>query len=386
MIPLVDLTEQYQALEPELLRRLQEVLASGQYINGRYVAQFEQEFGEWLGGIPVVSCNSGTDALYLALRAFEIGPGAEVITSAFSFFASSEVINLVGATPVFVDIDPESFNLDPKQVRQAITPRTRAIIPVHMFGRPAPMGDILAVAKAADLVVIEDCAQATGACWAGQPVGTLGDCGCFSFFPTKNLGTCGDGGAVVARDAGVVEKMRSLKNHGQTQQYQHGYIGVNSRLDALHAAILSVKLPYVREWNRRREAVALTYDRLLEGIPNLIRPSWVQGGRSVWNQYTVRILGGLRDRVQQRLHQRGISSRVYYPIPLPDQPVYQDRALTEAANYREAQRAAAEVLSLPCYPELHHQQQVEIARHIRTAMQELTKSLSQPIGVEIALS
>ncbi|MEN9204799.1 MAG: DegT/DnrJ/EryC1/StrS family aminotransferase [Thermostichales cyanobacterium SZTDM-1c_bins_54] len=378
MIPLVDLTQHYQALAPALLPRLQEVLASGQYINGPYVSQFEQEFGDWLGGIPVVSCNSGTDALYLALRAFGIGPGDEVITSAFSFFASAEVISLVGATPVFVDIDPATFNLDPRQLPQAITAKTRAVIPVHLFGRPAPMTEIMAIARAAGLVVIEDCAQATGACWGGQPVGTWGDCGCFSFFPTKNLGTCGDGGAIVSRDPQVVERLRSLKNHGQTRQYQHGYIGVNSRLDALHAAILSVKLPYVREWNQRREAIALTYDKLLAGIPNLIVPSWPVGGRSVWNQYTVRVQGGLRDRLQQRLQALGISTRVYYPLPLPDQPVYQGLA---AGDYPQAQRCAQEVLSLPCYPELRLEQQQEIARQIRLQLQELTLNCSPPIGV-----
>ncbi|MEN9223692.1 MAG: DegT/DnrJ/EryC1/StrS family aminotransferase [Thermostichus sp. BF3_bins_97] len=376
-IPLLDLTLQYRSLAAELQPQVEALLASGQYIGGAAVRRFEELFAQFLGGgdLEAIGCNSGTDALVLALRALGIQPGDEVITTAFSFFASAEVIDLVGARPVFVDVDPQSFNLDPQLLEAKISPRTKAVIPVHLFGQAAPMTEVLAIARRHRLAVIEDCAQAVGACWGGKPVGTWGDVGCFSFFPTKNLGAAGDGGAVVTRDPALAHKMRILKEHGQARQYQHDDIGLNSRLDALQAVILSVKLPYLREWNWRRQGIAEYYHRLLQGIPGLILPSLTPGGNSVWHQYTVRVPSPdptdphRRDDLQQHLKDRGIGSRIYYPIPLHLQPVYQKLGY-KPGDLPNAETCAAQVSSLPCFPELTTQQQERVAVAIAKILTE----------------
>ena len=376
-IPLLDLTLQYRALARTLLPQVEALLASGRYIGGEAVRQFEELFSQFLGGgdLETVSCNSGTDALVLALRALGIQPGDEVITTAFSFFASAEAIDLVGARPVFVDVDPCTFNLDPQLLERSISPRTKAIISVHLFGQAANMTQILAIARRHGLAVVEDCAQAIGACWGGKPVGTWGDIGCFSFFPTKNLGAAGDGGAVVTRDPQLARKVRILKEHGQVGQYHHEYIGLNSRLDALQAVILSVKLPYLREWNWRRQAIAEGYHRLLQGIPGLILPQVAKGGNSVWHQYTVRVPGShptdprRRDRLQRQLQKRGIASRVYYPTPLHLQPVYRKLGY-KPGDLPNAELCAAQVLSLPCFPELTLQQQERVALAIAEILAE----------------
>ncbi len=376
-IPLLDLTLQYRSLAAELQPQVEALLASGQYIGGAAVQRFEELFSQFLGGgdLETISCNSGTDALVLALRALEIQPGDEVITTAFSFFASAEAISLVGARPVFVDVDPSTFNLDPSLLEAHISPSTKAIIPVHLFGQAANMTEILAIARRHGLAVIEDCAQAIGACWGGKPVGTWGDAGCFSFFPTKNLGAAGDGGAVVTRDPTLARRIRILREHGQVRRYEHEEIGMNSRLDALQAVILSVKLPYVREWNWRRQGIAEVYHRLLQGIPGLILPQVAAGGSSVWHQYTVRVVGSdpldphRRNCLQQHLKNRGIGSRIYYPIPLHRQPAYQKLGY-QPGDLPHAEACAAQVLSLPCFPELTTQQQKRVAEAILEVMQE----------------
>mgnify|MGYP003927361945 FL=1 len=378
-IPLLDLTLQYRALAATLLPEVEALLASGQYIGGEAVRRFEELFSQFLGGgdLETVSCNSGTDALVLALRALGIQAGDEVITTAFSFFASAEAIDLVGARPVFVDVDPCTFNLDPQLLEKSISPRTKAVIPVHLFGQAANMTQILAIARRHGLVVVEDCAQAVGACWGGRPVGTWGDIGCFSFFPTKNLGAAGDGGAVVTRDPQLARKVRILKEHGQTRQYQHEHIGLNSRLDALQAVILSVKLSHLREWNWRRQGIAEYYHRLLQGIPGLILPQVAAGGNSVWHQYTVRVPGSdptdsrRRDALQQQLKERGIASRIYYPIPLHLQPVYRKLGY-KPGDLPNAELCAAQVLSLPCFPELTARQQERVATAIAQILTEQT--------------
>ncbi len=378
-IPLLDLTLQYHSLAATLQPQVEALLASGQYIGGAAVRRFEELFSQFLGSkdLETIGCNSGTDALVLALRALGIQPGDEVITTAFSFFASAEAIDLVGARPVFVDVDPQSFNLDPQLLEAKISPRTKAVIPVHLFGQAANMTQILAIARRYGLAVVEDCAQAVGACWGGKPVGTWGDVGCFSFFPTKNLGAAGDGGAVVTWDPELARKMRILKEHGQARQYQHDYIGLNSRLDALQAVILSVKLPHLREWNWRRQGIAEYYQRLLHGIPGLILPSLTVGGNSVWHQYTVRVPSPdptdphRRDYLQQHLKDRGIGSRIYYPIPLHLQPVYQ-KLEYKPGDLPNAETCAAQVLSLPCFPELTPQQQERVAVAIAEILKEET--------------
>lgn len=393
-IPPLDLTQQYQTLAPELDGAVQELLASGRYIGGSAVATFEQAFAQYLGVPQVVSCNSGTDALRLALRALDIGPGDEVITSPFTFFATAETISVVGATPVFVDIDPVSFNLDLQQVAKAITPRTRALMPVHLFGQPVDMERLMTLAQDYQLRVIEDCAQAAGADWADRKVGSWGDLGCFSFFPTKNLGACGDGGAIAVQDPDLALRMRHLKEHGSPQRYYHTELGINSRLDALQAVILTHKLPYLDRWNAQRRAIADRYGQALAGIPGLIVPQAVAGGTSVWNQYTVRITGcpggslgrctagtqpqsaapvppcatpgspACREWVRQFLLDRGITPMIYYPIPLHQQPVYQSLGY-HPGQLPQAERLAQEVLSLPLFPELTPSQQDQVIEALR---------------------
>lgn len=376
-IPPLDLGRQYQALQSEIDAAVLSVLASTQYIGGPVVAQFEQAFADYVETPFCISCNSGTDALYLALRAFEVGPGDEVITSPFSFIATAEVISMVDATPVFVDIVPDTFNLNPQLVENAVTSRTRAIIPVHLFGHPAQMDKITAIAQAHGLPVIEDCAQATGARWSqdgkARQVGSIGDIGCFSFYPSKNLGGCGDGGAVTTRSAELAEKMRIVRDHGRRSGYIHEAVGMNSRLDSLQAAILTVKLRHLEQWNQQRQMVAHQYDQLLANIPGITLPQ--TSAHSVWNQYTIRIChdGDLddtsprRDRIRAKLQEQGVQSMVYYPLPLHRQPVY------AGLNYQlgqlpEVDRAALEVLSLPMFPELTDQEQERVRDGLKDAL------------------
>jgi dTDP-4-amino-4,6-dideoxygalactose transaminase len=381
-IPLFDLTQQYHSLADELTLQVSAAMAAGRYIGGPFVEQFETQFGQFLSQsftlspsqpLQVISCNSGTDALYLSLRALDIGPGDEVLTSAFSFFASAEVISLTGARPVFVDIDPVTFNLNPEHLSHQITPQTRAIIPVHLFGQPVDMTAVMAIAQKHHLAVVEDCAQAVGACWAGRPVGTFGTTGCFSFYPTKNLGAFGDGGAIITQDPHLADTLRCLKDHGGCMPYRHEKVGMNSRLDALQAVVLSIKLRYLREWNWRRRSLAETYQTLLQPIPSLTLP--VDRGGSVWNQFTIRIQGSdtnpshRRDQIQQILKEQGISSRVYYPIPLHLQPVYQSLGY-KVGDLPHAEQCAHQVLSLPFFPELSRSNQNRVAAAISQAMEQ----------------
>lgn len=375
-IPPLDLTQQYKLIQDELDNAVLEVLASGRYINGSVVEAFEQQFASYVGTADCVVCNSGTDALYLALRAANLKVGDEVITTAFSFFSSAEVISAVWATPVFVDIDPRTFNLDMAQVEAAITPYTKAIMPVHLFGRPVDMTQLMAIAERHNLLVIEDCAQATGAEWDGATVGSIGHIGCFSYYPTKNLGACGDGGAVTTNDPAIAQTIRSLRNHGQTGQYIHEAIGINSRLDALQAAILQVKLRYLDQWNQQRRTVAERYHQLLEPISHVICPQTVVGGQSVWNQYTIRLPRPStvaetdlkwRDRIQQLLRQQGISSTVYYPVPLHLQPIYTSLGY-QPGQLPIAEQVAEEVLSLPMFPELSREQQQQVAYGLKDSL------------------
>ena len=362
LIPSLDLAQQYASIQAEISDAVLGVLASGGYIGGSPVKEFEQQFATYVGTSECVACNSGTDALYLALRALEIGPGDEVITTPFTFFATAEVVSAVGATPVFVDIDAQTFNLDLKQVITAITEKTKAIIPVHLFGQPVDMSALMATARSHQLVVIEDCAQSAGAEWMGQKVGSIGHIGCFSFYPTKNLGACGDGGAATTNDPTLAAKMRMLRQHGEKASYHHQEIGVNSRLDTLQAAILQVKLRYLDTWNNQRRAIAVRYNQFLKVVPSLVTPQLSTEG--VWNQYTIRISsdqgdGTERDNVRHRLQQRGVSSTVYYPRPLHLQPVYKDLGY-QLAHAPVAEQACHEVLSLPIFPELSIEQQEQV--------------------------
>lgn len=365
VIPSFNLTEQYKLIGEEISAVALETLASGQYIGGDAVKQFEQQFAGYIGSNQCIACNSGTDALFLALRSLGIGAGDEIITTPFTFVATAEVICALGAIPVFVDIEPSTFNLDLNLVEAAITDRTKAIIPVHLFGQPVNMSQLMAIARAHQLWVIEDCAQSTGAMWGGQKVGSIGHIGCFSFYPTKNLGACGDGGAVTTNDAAIADKLRMLRDHGQRQRYVYEEIGVNSRLDALQAGILQVKLRYLETWNRQRQTIAKQYQQLLSPLSGIVLPQEVKGGESVWNQYTIRVLtpegaDNQRDRVKQQLQQQGVGSTIYYPIPLHLQPVYATLGY-QPGQLPAAEQVAQEVLSLPMFPELTIEQQQQVA-------------------------
>ena len=377
-IPPVDLTRQYKQISEEADRAVLEILNSGRYIGGEVVANFEQEFASYTGVDECISCNSGTDALYLALKALNIGVGDEVITTPFSFFATAEVITRVGAKPVFIDIDVATFNLNIAQIKQAITPKTKAIIPVHLFGQPVDMTEVMTIAEAHDLVVIEDCAQATGASWKGKKVGSLGHVGCFSFFPTKNLGACGDGGVVTTNNRAVAKQIRILKEHGSPERYRHDFVGINSRMDAIQAAILTIKLRYLDFWNQQRQRSASYYQELLNPVPLIKLPQAIAGGNSVWNQYTICIRDrqsppnedqAKRDTVKECLQQQGIISMIYYPIPLQLQPVYQN------LGYKKGQlpiveQAAREVLSLPIFPGISEAEQEQVAYALKDCLIE----------------
>ena len=373
-IPPLDLKRQYQAIGADVSAAVLEVLASGAYIGGPNVLSFEQQFASYIGTTDCVGCNSGTDALYLALRAMKIGAGDEVITTPFTFIATAETISAVGAIPVFVDIDIATFNLDLRQLAAAITPRTRAIMPVHLFGNPLDMTALMSIANQHNLIVIEDCAQATGAKWHGKPVGSIGHFGCFSFFPTKNLGACGDGGAVTLNDPALAADLRMFREHGSRQRYYHEAIGVNSRLDAIQAAILQVKLPHLDRWNQHRAAVASRYHQLLANIPNVIVPQPTPGGESAWNQYTIRVVAppGIepatyRDRVRASLQEAGVISMIYYPLPLHLQAVYQDLALP-VGSFPVTELVSHQVLSLPMFPELTPDEQQRVIYALKDAL------------------
>jgi dTDP-4-amino-4,6-dideoxygalactose transaminase len=375
VIPPIDLTEQFKAIQQEVNAAVADVLASGKYINGPIVQTFARSFGDYIGTSECVVCNSGTDALYLALRALNIGPGDEVITSPFTFIATAETISAVGATPVFVDIDLNTFNLDCSRLEAAISDRTRAIIPVHLFGCPVDMDQVMAIATRHSLYVIEDCAQATGAEWQGRRVGSIGHVGCFSFFPTKNLGGCGDGGAVTTNDPDLADTIKMVAEHGSRVKYHHEAIGINSRLDSVQAAILAIKLRHLDRWNQARAQVAARYHDLLQSLDQIILPQASSSGKAVWNQYTLRLTTTTgapprRDQVRQALADQGIICMVYYPIPLHLQPVYGALNCSPGA-YPAAELAAQQVLSLPMFPELQVEQQVQVVQGLKQAWQTM---------------
>jgi dTDP-4-amino-4,6-dideoxygalactose transaminase len=361
LIPILDLRRQYHALEAEIATAARQVFENGHFINGPNVEAFEAEMASYAGTTFALGLNSGTDALHLALRALDIGPGDEVITSPFTFIASAEAISMVGATPVFADIDPETFNIDPKAIETAITARTQAILPVHLYGNPAPMHEILEIAGRAGLAVIEDCAQAIGGSIEGRPVGSFGDAGAFSFFPSKNLGAYGDGGMLVTSRKDIADRVRSLRSHGARVKYYHEELGVNSRLDELQAAILRVKLPHLDTWIERRRAIAHAYtDALAEDI--VVPQEW-PAARHVYHQYTVR----LRERhaAHTALAARGIGTIVYYPVPLHLQAVYEPLGYRRG-DFDHAERAAEEVLSLPMFPELEPNERDAVIDAVRS--------------------
>ena len=363
-LPLLDLSPQTEALWDELTTAMQEVVRGGHFIMGPNVKAFEQEVAAYLGVKHAIGLNSGTDALVIALRAAGVRPGDEVITTPFSFFATAEAVSSLGARPVFVDIDPRSYNLVPELVAAAVTERTRALLPVHLFGQAADMGPLLTLAQEKGLQVVEDAAQAMGTEYRGRKVGTLGTAGCFSFFPTKPLGAFGDGGLMATDDDEVADQARMLRVHGARKKYFNEVIGYNSRLDELQAAVLRVKLPHLDGWNEGRRAAAVRYQAMLAGITGVVPPSEAEYGRHVYHQYTIRVVDGKRDAVQAKLAEAGIGTMIYYPVPTHRLPAY-------AGQYESlpvAEAAAGEVISLPLWPEITGEAQARVVEALACSL------------------
>jgi dTDP-4-amino-4,6-dideoxygalactose transaminase len=358
-IPLINLQRQYHKLSQELNTALKDVLEQGQYILGPRVRELEAEIARLSGTSHAIGLANGTDALVLVLRALGIGPGDEVITSPFTFFASAECVSLLGATPVFADIDPGTYNIDPQSIKSKITPKTKAIIPVHIFGQPCPIKEVMALAKEHGLYVIEDACQAIGAAVEGQPVGSFGDAACYSFFPTKNLGGYGDGGMLVTNNQELADKIRILRAHGSTKKYFHTAVGYNSRLDEMQAAILLTKLKFLASWNARRRELAAVYDAALK--EHVVIPEVLPAVESVYHLYVIRHAN--RDKLMNYLSQQGIASGVYYPLPLHLQEVYKDLGYQEG-DLPVVDGLYKDVLALPLCPELTDEEQHYIIQHV----------------------
>lgn len=370
-IPPVDLGRQYATIADEANAAVIDILSSGRYIGGVAVTDFESHFAAYHNTAHSVSCNSGTDALYLALRGLGVQAGDEVITSTFTFIATSEAICMAGATPVFVDITAETFNLDLDQVEAAITSRTKAIIPVHLFGQPVDMDRIRAIASKHSLIVVEDCAQATGARWGDHKVGSIGDVGCFSFFPTKNLGACGDGGAMITEDAELAESLKMFREHGSKIRYQHDEMGVNSRLDSLQATVLDIKLRHLDHWNQQRQAIAHRYSEQLRHLSGIQLPQATQGGTHSWNQFTILVKDGKRDELKRKLQEQGVICMIYYPKPLHLQPVYVSLGY-QSGQFPIAEQCSHEVLSLPIFPDLTSDEQERVITSLTSSLESIS--------------
>lgn len=365
-VPFVDLGAQRVSLDGELERACARVLARGDYILGADVAAFEQEFARYCGVEHAIGVDSGTAALELALRAYGVGPGDEVITAANTFVATTFAIAHTGARVVLVDVDPDTHLLDPDAVATAITPRSRAIVPVHLYGQCADMDAIGALAKKHGLVVIEDAAQAHGARYRGRPAGSLGDAAAFSFYPAKNLGAAGDGGIVVTGDAAIAERIQLLRNYGQREKYRSEFLGHNHRLDTLQAAVLRVKLPHLDAWNQARRMHAAHYHQALDGLP-VTRPFGHSDNEHVWHLYVIRTRE--RDRVRARLDDEGVSTGIHYPIPIHLQPAHADLGY-RLGDFPVTERNAEEILSLPMYPELPEGSPERVAQALEAALGE----------------
>lgn len=360
-IPMVDLRDQYLLYKDQIDNAIQDVLDSTQFIGGEQVQSFKESLAKYLDVKNVIPCANGTDALQLAMMALDLKPGDEVITASFTYVATAEVIALLGLKPVLIDVDEETFCLNVDQIESVITPNTKAIVPVHLFGHCAPMEEIMAIADKNNIFVIEDTAQALGAEYQfsngkRQKAGTIGHIGCTSFFPSKNLGCYGDGGAVFTNDDRLAKKLQIMANHGQTKQYHHDYIGVNSRLDAIQAAILNVKLPHLDSFNAKRNEVARRYNHAFENMAEIKTPSTASYTNHVFHQYTLKLIDQDRDSLKNFISKKGVSSMIYYPIPLHRQIAYRN-SFTKNQDLSISEKLSEIVLSLPISPNLSFEDQ-----------------------------
>jgi dTDP-4-amino-4,6-dideoxygalactose transaminase len=380
-VPLLDVGRGNGPLLAEINAALARVCASGRFVLGPDVQELERKIEAYTGAKHAVACASGSDALLLALMAYDIGPGDEVICPSFTFFATASAVHRLGARPVFVEIDPVTFNVDPAAVSAAITARTKAILPVHLFGQCAAMDELLAIAKKHKLPLIEDAAQAIGAQHRGRHAGAMGDIGCFSFYPTKNLGGFGDGGLLTTNDEAIATRLRRLASHGMNPRYYHSVVGINSRLDTLQAAVLNIKLPHLDAWAAARQTNAARYHELFTaaGLHEILTlPATDSACTHVWNQYTVRVPGGQRDAVRTELAAVGIGAEIYYPLPLHRQECF--AALGYAAGSLPiTEQAAVEVLSLPIFPELADEEQAYVAEQLAIICRKLLGSTKQVV-------
>jgi UDP-2-acetamido-2-deoxy-ribo-hexuluronate aminotransferase len=359
-LAMVDLRSQYERIKPEIDRAIGDVINSTSFINGPAVKLFQQNLEEYLGVRHVIPCANGTDALQISMMALGLKPGDEVIAPSFTFIATAEVIAILGLTPVLVECDPGTFNIDPEAIKKAITPRTRAIIPVHLFGQSADMEAVMEIAVKNNLLVIEDACQAIGADYTmrnGQvrKVGTIGDIGCTSFFPSKNLGCYGDGGAIFTNDDKLAEKLRSICNHGMKVRYYHDDIGVNSRLDTLQAAILNVKLPHLNSYIQARQDAARAYDKAFAPCPEIVTPARFPDSTHVFHQYTLKVPDARRDKLREFLDLNGIPAMIYYPVPVHLQKAYHDVRYKEG-DFPVTEMLSKTVISLPMHTELEPDQ------------------------------
>jgi len=370
---MVDLYGQYVKIKPEIDREMQRVIESTAFINGPAVREFQEALQSFLAVRHVIPCGNGTDALQIALMSLGLQPGDEVITPDFTFVATVEVVALLGLKPVFVDVDPDTFLMSPEAFEAAITPRTRAVIPVHLFGQCCDMHSVLSVARKHNLFVIEDVAQATGAEYTfpdgrKAKAGTMGDIGCTSFFPSKNLGCYGDGGAIMTNDDALAEKLRSIANHGMKVRYYHDRIGVNSRLDTLQAAILKVKLRYLNAYNTARQNAAAFYDAALNSLSALSVPARAPWSSHIFHQYTLKVSENQRDKLKEYLEKKGIPSMIYYPVPLHLQKAYSWLGYRQG-EFPVTEKLCSVVLSLPMHTELDEEQLQYISSAIREFFQ-----------------
>jgi dTDP-4-amino-4,6-dideoxygalactose transaminase len=360
-VRLLDLTAQFENIRGEVMEAVTEVFESQYFILGPKVAELEERIAEYCRTGEAVGVASGSDAILLTLMALGIGPGDEVITTPYTFFSTVSSITRLGARPVFADIDPETYNIDPAEVADAMTEKTKAVLVVHLYGQPADMDPILEAARERGIPVIEDACQAIGAEYRGRRAGSMGLAGCFSFFPSKNLGGAGDGGMVATDNAGLAEDLRRLRNHGGRERYYHDDVGINSRLDALQAAVLLVKLRYLDAWSETRIANAARYDRMLGGIEELVTPAVIEGNRHIYNQYVIRV--PRRDELKTFLQESDIGCEIYYPVPLHLQKCFSFLGAARG-DCPEAERAALETLALPIFPELTTEMQEYVAEKI----------------------
>jgi dTDP-4-amino-4,6-dideoxygalactose transaminase len=367
-IQMVDVKRQYLKYKNEIEPAVLEVLESGQFINGPDVHRLAEDMQNYLDVKYAIPCASGTDALQLALMALDIGPGDEVITAPFTFVATAETIAILGATPVYVDIDEKTFNIDPELIKEAITPKTKAIIPVHLYGQTVDMDPIVEIACEHNLAVIEDAAQAVGEQYKGKKVCSLGLMGCISFFPSKNLGAYGDAGMVVTQEEKIAEKLKMIANHGSKTRYFHNMLGVNSRLDTVQAAILRVKLKYLDEWNKQRRKNAHYYSDKLSKL-GVVTPYIADYADHIFHQYTIQLESG-RDELHNFLNERKIPNAIYYPIPLHLQDAYRETSGYKEGDFPVSEKMAERVISLPMHPDLTHEEQDYIVDTIKEFMKQ----------------